>query len=266
MLENVVLRHDNGIITDISERSAARHRAAHLRPSRLRQRPRPCAADRVVVRRASACRWKAGSCAPRSARRPIPISTAASALARSARAGCASMMVHYTRPSGTMPLVEEAKAIARAANDVGIRIAFALAVRDQNPVVYGDGEPVLSGLSRDDRKTIEELFVRAPMSPQGLYRADRCDRRRDRRPQGRRAARARRRAMVLEAAAGSGRRELGADRPPHSHASAGDHLSARLGRPAFSRRHRPLSPRHRLPVGTADAGALHPCPAGRDWR
>src|SRR6202035_5263207 len=70
-----------------------------------------------------------------------------------------------TRPSGTMPLVEEAKAIARAASDVGIRIAFAIAVRDQNPVVYGDSEPVLSGLPREHRKTIEELFVRAPMSP-----------------------------------------------------------------------------------------------------
>ena len=94
-----------------------------------------------------------------------PYLTAVSALARSASAGCAAMMVHYTRPSGTMPLVEEAKAIARAASDVGIRIAFAIAVRDQNPIVYGDSEPVLSSLPGDDRKTIEELFVRAPMSP-----------------------------------------------------------------------------------------------------
>jgi cytosine/adenosine deaminase-related metal-dependent hydrolase len=86
-------------------------------------------------------------------------------MARSARAGCAAMMVHYTRPSGTMPLVEEAGAIARAASDVGIRIAFALAVRDRNPVVYGDEEPVLSSLSKDDRSTIEQMFVRAPMSP-----------------------------------------------------------------------------------------------------
>jgi hypothetical protein len=38
-------------------------------------------------------------------------------------------------------------------------------VRDQNPVVYGDSEPVLSQLSSDDRKAIEELFVRAPMPP-----------------------------------------------------------------------------------------------------
>jgi cytosine/adenosine deaminase-related metal-dependent hydrolase len=65
-----------------------------------------------------------------------------------------------------MPLVEEARAIGRAAADVGIRIAFAIAVRDQNPVVYGDAEPVLSALRPADRSTIEQLFVRAPMSPQ----------------------------------------------------------------------------------------------------
>ena len=95
-----------------------------------------------------------------------PYLTAASALARSARAGCASMMVHYTRPSGTMPLLEEAKAIARAASDVGIRIAFALAVRDQNPIVYGEQRAGAVGTRpASDRKTIEEMFVRTPMSP-----------------------------------------------------------------------------------------------------
>ena len=64
-----------------------------------------------------------------------------------------------------MALVEEAKAIASAADDVGIRIAFALAVRDQNPIVYGDSEPVLSSLSAEDRKTVEEMFVKPSMSP-----------------------------------------------------------------------------------------------------
>jgi cytosine/adenosine deaminase-related metal-dependent hydrolase len=94
-----------------------------------------------------------------------PYLQAASALARSARSGCASMMVHYTRPSGTMPIVDEAKAIARAASDVGMRLAFALSVRDQNPIVYGDSEDVLSALDAADRKAIEDLFVRpAPLA------------------------------------------------------------------------------------------------------
>jgi cytosine/adenosine deaminase-related metal-dependent hydrolase len=38
-------------------------------------------------------------------------------------------------------------------------------VRDQNPVVYGDSEPVLSSLSAEDRKTVEDLFVKSAMSP-----------------------------------------------------------------------------------------------------
>jgi len=96
---------------------------------------------------------------------PDPYLAAASALARSARSGCAAMMIHYTRPSGTMGIVDEARAIARAASDVGIRLAFALAVRDQNPIVYGDGENVLSELDAQDRKAIEDLFVRPAPAP-----------------------------------------------------------------------------------------------------
>jgi cytosine/adenosine deaminase-related metal-dependent hydrolase len=96
---------------------------------------------------------------------PDPYLTAASALARSARSGCAAMMIHYTRPSGTMTVVDEARAIARAASDVGIRLAFALAVRDQNPIVYGNSDDVLSRLDAQDRKTIENLFVRPAPAP-----------------------------------------------------------------------------------------------------
>ncbi|MDQ8730476.1 amidohydrolase family protein [Bradyrhizobium sp. LHD-71] len=90
---------------------------------------------------------------------PDPYLAAASALARSARSGCAAMMIHYTRPSGTMPILDEAKAIARAAADVGMRMAFALSVRDQNPIVYGESEPVLAGLTENERTAIEDLFV-----------------------------------------------------------------------------------------------------------
>lgn len=96
---------------------------------------------------------------------PDPYLAAAVSLARTARAGCGAMMVHYTRPSGTMPLVEEARQIARAAGDVGIRIAFALAVRDQNPLVYGDSAAVLDALPAEARQPVEELFVRPPAPP-----------------------------------------------------------------------------------------------------
>ena len=165
LLENVVLRHDNGIITDVSEVAPSTtgprslllpafvNAHDHARPTASPFGALGMPLESWILRSALGT--------------PVdPYLTAASALARSARAGCAAMMIHSTRPSGTMPLVDEAGAIARAANDVGIRIAFALAVRDQNPVVYGDEEPLLAGLAGEDRKAIEELFIRAPMSPQ----------------------------------------------------------------------------------------------------
>lgn len=162
--DNVVLRHDGGVITDISEGGGA--------GSGPRSFVIPAFVNAHDHARATASSFGAvgmplESWILRTALgTPVdPYLAAASALARSARAGCAAMMVHYTRPSGSMPLVDEAKAIAKAASDVGIRIAFAMAVRDQNPIVYGDAEPVLSGLSGEDRKTIENLFVRTPMSP-----------------------------------------------------------------------------------------------------
>ncbi|MGU3496875.1 amidohydrolase family protein [Xanthobacteraceae bacterium A53D] len=99
---------------------------------------------------------------------PDPHLMAAVALGRAARAGCGTMMVHYTRPSGTLPLVDEAAEIARAARDVGIRLAFALAVRDQNPIVYGDSAPVLDALPAEARSVVEELFIR-PAAPPRAY-------------------------------------------------------------------------------------------------
>ncbi|GGC79555.1 amidohydrolase family protein [Chelatococcus reniformis] len=96
---------------------------------------------------------------------PEPYLATAVPLARAARAGCGAMMIHYTRPSGTMALVDEARAIARAAGDVGIRLAFALAVRDRNPLVYGDGAAVLAQLPAEGRRAVEELFVRPAMAP-----------------------------------------------------------------------------------------------------
>ncbi|WP_441235366.1 amidohydrolase family protein [Bradyrhizobium sp. 930_D9_N1_4] len=165
--DNVVLRHDGGVITGISEGAGLAHGPrAFVIPAFVNAHDHA----RATASSFGAIGMPLESWILRSALgTPVdPYLTAASALARSARAGCAAMMVHYTRPSGTMPLVDEARAIARAASDVGIRMAFALAVRDQNPIVYGDAEPVLSGLHRADRKTIEDLFVRAPMSP-GAY-------------------------------------------------------------------------------------------------
>ncbi|MCS3930942.1 cytosine/adenosine deaminase-related metal-dependent hydrolase [Bradyrhizobium elkanii] len=162
--DNVVLRHDGGVITDILEGAGpAGGPRSFIIPAFVNAHDHA----RATASSFGAVGMPLESWILRTALgSPIdPYLTAVSALARSARAGCAAMMVHYTRPSGTMPLLDEAKAIARAASDVGIRVAFALAVRDRNPIVYGGAEPILSGLPGDDRKTIEDLFVRAPMSP-----------------------------------------------------------------------------------------------------
>ncbi|MGM4990669.1 amidohydrolase family protein [Tardiphaga sp. 841_E9_N1_2] len=96
---------------------------------------------------------------------PDPYLVAAVSLARSARAGCGGAMIHYTRPSGKMPILDESIAIAKAASDVGIRLAFALAVRDQNPIVYGDSADVLAALPEDDRSTIQDMFIRSSPTP-----------------------------------------------------------------------------------------------------
>src|SRR3954451_6165388 len=161
--DDVLLSHESGVITAISAGAARAGGRSLVLPAFVNAHDHA----RPTVSSFGAIGMPLESWILRSALgTPVdPYLTAASAFARAARAGCAAMMVHYTRPSGTMPLLDEAKAIARAAGDVGIRMAFALAVRDQNPIVYGDSEPVLAALPGDDRKLIEELFVRPAMTP-----------------------------------------------------------------------------------------------------
>jgi len=163
-LKNAVLSHDDGVIIAVSEDQTA--------PAGPRRLIVPAFINAHDHARPTASSFGAAGMPLESwimrtvlGTPPDPYLQAVSSMARSARAGCASMMIHYTRPSGTMSLVDEAKAIARARADVGIRMAFALAVRDQNPLVYGGSESVLSDLASDARKVVEDMFVRSPMSP-----------------------------------------------------------------------------------------------------
>ncbi|WP_114376295.1 amidohydrolase family protein [Elioraea thermophila] len=94
-----------------------------------------------------------------------PYLAAAVALGRAALGGAGAVMVHYTRPFGPMPLPDEAAEVARAARDVGVRIGFAVAMRDRNPLVYGDHGPLLAALSPADRAAIEARLVRPPVPP-----------------------------------------------------------------------------------------------------
>jgi cytosine/adenosine deaminase-related metal-dependent hydrolase len=82
---------------------------------------------------------------------------------RSARGGAGAVMAHYTRVQGLTDFPTEARAVARAARDVGIRVALAVQCRDRHPLVYGPSEPVLSRLSPASCACVENRFLRPPL-------------------------------------------------------------------------------------------------------
>ena len=92
-----------------------------------------------------------------------PYLTSAVSLSRSALGGSGIVMVHYTRVQGLTDLPTEAKEVARAARDVGIRVGFAVAMRDRNPLVYGPSEPILDALPAEARAEIAGRFMRVPL-------------------------------------------------------------------------------------------------------
>ena len=94
-----------------------------------------------------------------------PYLAAAVALSRSALGGVGTVMVHYTRAQGFTDLPTEATEVARAARDVGVRVGFAVSMKDRNPLVYGPSEPVLAALPADARQEIARKFVRKSASP-----------------------------------------------------------------------------------------------------
>ncbi|WP_171070313.1 amidohydrolase family protein [Methylobacterium terricola] len=85
-------------------------------------------------------------------------------LARAALGGQGAVMIHHVRPMGLTDYPTEAAAMARAARDVGVRIALGVGLRDRNPLVYGDHGPVLDALAPEARAEIEARFL-GPMLP-----------------------------------------------------------------------------------------------------
>jgi cytosine/adenosine deaminase-related metal-dependent hydrolase len=163
VVSSAAISHDGGLITDVSDGAreisgntlvipALINAHDHARPSTTSFGASGMPLETWIARAAFGTP-------------PDPYLAAAVSLARSARAGCGGVMIHYTRPSGTMPILDESIAIAKAAADVGVRLCFALAVRDQNPIVYGDDTDVLSALPAAERSTIEQMFVRPAMPP-----------------------------------------------------------------------------------------------------
>ena len=94
-----------------------------------------------------------------------PYLAAAVALSNAALGGAGLVMVHYTRTQGFTDLPSEAAEVARAARDVGVRVGFAVAMRDRNPLVYGPSDAILSKLPANARAEVERRFLRSPPSP-----------------------------------------------------------------------------------------------------
>ena len=94
-----------------------------------------------------------------------PYLCAATSFARSVRNGVADLMVHYTRVQGGMPYVDEARAVARAAQDVGVRIGFAIAMRDRNAIAYCDDATALKALRPGIRDAVSQRLSVKPTTP-----------------------------------------------------------------------------------------------------
>lgn len=92
-----------------------------------------------------------------------PYLVAALAFARMARAGITSI-VHCHVSSGGISLLTAAEAVARAARDVGVRVAFVVPLRDRHRLGYGDDEAILVHMDPAD---IEGITVRwlKPIAP-----------------------------------------------------------------------------------------------------
>src|ERR1700761_731977 len=94
-----------------------------------------------------------------------PYLAAAVSLGNSALGGAGVVMMHYTRAQGFTDLPTEVAEVARAARDVGVRVGFAVSMKDRNPIGYGPPEPLLDAVPKSARQEITSRFVRAPMTP-----------------------------------------------------------------------------------------------------
>ena len=95
-----------------------------------------------------------------------PYLCAATSFARSVRQGVTHLMVHYTRVQGLASYVEEAGAVARAARDVGVRIGFAVAMRDRQGIAYCEDDTVLDALRPGIRGAVQARLAVRPLAPE----------------------------------------------------------------------------------------------------
>lgn len=94
-----------------------------------------------------------------------PYLCAATSFARSLRNGVTQLMVHYTRVQGVVPYVDEVLAVARAARDVGVRIGFAVAIRDRHGIGLCDDTTKLAALRPSLRAVVQQRLCFQPQPP-----------------------------------------------------------------------------------------------------
>jgi cytosine/adenosine deaminase-related metal-dependent hydrolase len=92
-----------------------------------------------------------------------PALVVTAALARQARGGVGSIMIHYTRPQDASRIGEELAVVAQAARTVGVRVAIAVALRDQNPLGYAPDAVLLDQLDPADRALVRDKLIQAPV-------------------------------------------------------------------------------------------------------
>lgn len=88
-----------------------------------------------------------------------PYLVAAKALGRQALGGVGTIMIHYTRPNDANAVSQELETVARAATDIGVRVAIAVSMRDRNPLGYGPDSTILEGLEPADQEAIRAKLV-----------------------------------------------------------------------------------------------------------
>ena len=100
-----------------------------------------------------------------------PYHRAAVAFGHLARSGVAALN-HCHNPQRLPALVEEASGVARAAHDVGVRVAFAVPMRDRNYLALGYPAPLTATLGPSDAQALGQRIVRVGIDEQ-LARTDR---------------------------------------------------------------------------------------------
>lgn len=93
-----------------------------------------------------------------------PYLVAGVAYARMARSGIGAT-VHFHVPQSVPAMFEEARACARAARDVGIRLAFCVPMRDRHRLAYGPDDAVLRHVDATLREDVRRRFDRPVLSP-----------------------------------------------------------------------------------------------------